>query len=85
MDSLTKLVHHLTRDSISVASAEWIKQTVLSRIYNKETLITVTTLMNSEIGVFGIQHIMLNQEDFPDLKQFISEVRDELMYLGFRT
>lgn len=84
---LVKFITRLSRSEISEESAAWVAQHALNMFlleYDEEVRKFMRISLAAVLRSLPFDELLLNQDEYLDLKIFIKIARDELAFLGYR-
>jgi len=84
---LVRFITRLSRSEISEESAAWVAQHALNMFlleYDEEVRKFMRISLVAVLRSLSFDELLLNQDEYLDLKIFIKIARDELAFLGYR-
>lgn len=84
---LVRFITRLSRSEISEESAAWVAQHALNMFlleYEEEVRKFMRISLAAVLRSLPFDELLLNQDEYLDLKIFIKIARDELAFLGYR-
>ena len=84
---LVRFITRLSRSEISEESAAWVAQHALNMFlleYDEEVRKFMRISLAAVLRSLPFDELLLNQDEYLDLKIFIKIARDELAFLGYR-
>lgn len=84
---LVRFITRLSRSEISEESAAWVAQHALNMFlleYDEEVRKFMRISLTAVLRSLPFDELLLNQDEYLDLKIFIKIARDELAFLGYR-